>query len=50
MRDYTDPTGNKYLNGPMQMDGVKKGSRARGASLTNRPARKKGEADFYGQR
>ena len=50
MRDYTDPTGNKYANGVMYTDGVKKGSRARGAALTSRPAQKKGEAAFYGQR
>lgn len=50
MRQYTDPTGNRFLNGRMYTDGVKKGSRARGASLTQKPAPKKGEAPFYGQR
>jgi hypothetical protein len=49
-RQYTDPTGNRFANGAMYTDGVKKGSHARGASLTQRPAPKKGEAPFYGQR
>ena len=50
MRNYEDPKGNRFANGPMSMDGVRKGSHFRGASLTQRPARKKGEAPFYGQR
>jgi hypothetical protein len=50
MRQFTDPTGNRYINGVMYTDGVRKGSRSRGASLTQRPAPKKGEAPFYGQR
>ncbi len=50
VRNYTDPTGNRFANGVMYTDGVKKGSRARGAPLTQRPAAKKGEAPFYGQR
>jgi len=41
---------NRMPEGQMYTDGVKKGSRARGASLTQRPAPKKGEAPFYGQR
>src|SRR5205823_7155110 len=48
-RQYADKTGNRYANGVMYTDGVKKGSRSRGAA-TAKPTAKKGEAPFYGQR
>jgi len=49
MRQFTDRTGNKYANGVMRTDGVKKGSHARGASLTKASARQKFGAPFYFQ-
>jgi len=48
-RSYTDPTGNRFLNGPMRNDGVKAGSHARGSATAGR-SNTRGEAPFYGQR